>query len=174
MLWWDKTLRPWATIRNVILLFLVCIALNLSLLTIARTFTGDRQLLDLQLLYSPADANRFLCEIGPSGRQRYLWMLLAIDLLFPAAYALFFSLLLLRVDRQQQRTFLLALPLAAAALDWCENFGIAALIFMLQSGRPSSIAWCTMVCTLAKWLALGLCIFAIPIGWRSDRIQRRP
>lgn len=158
---WDRALRPWATTTNLVFVGLICVALNVSLLVIASSFAAGHRLLDLQLLYTPLRANQFLSAIGEIGRQRYLLLLLTIDLIFPAAYALLLSLLLIRVDPQQQRNWLTWLPLAAAALDWAENFGLVSLLVTFQAGEPSDVAWFTMGCTLAKWMVVAMCLIAL-------------
>ena len=165
---WDITLRPWATTINIIFVGLVCVALNACLLLIAGSFTAG-PVLDLQLLYTPLEANQFLSVIGDVGRQRYLGLLLTIDLVFPAAYALLLSLLLIRVDPKQQRSRLLWLPLAAAALDWAENFGLVALLVTFHAEVPSNVALFTMGCTLAKWMIVTVSLIALLVGLLRTR-----
>lgn len=162
---WNDYLRPRATVRNLVLLGLCCLAVNVGLLGWGYLISPGQRLLDIQLLYSPWQANQYLGSIGAIGRQRYLWMLLTLDLAYPAGYAAWMSLALARVDHQRERSWLLAIPLAAAGFDWCENVSLAVLVSCYVEDAPSQIAWISASFTLLKWLAVGASAVAILIGY---------
>jgi hypothetical protein len=127
-----------------------------GLLAFARTFT-TQTLLDGRLAYDSAEAHRFLTEIEPLGQKRYLMIALGADLIFPICYVLWICLFMVWLDPEQKRTWLLLLPLTAGLCDWCENIGIARMIYTMPVEIPSWLASITVNCTRLKWGLLGLC-----------------
>lgn len=162
---WDEYLRPRATVRHLLLLGVCCLAVNAGLLWWSETISSNQRLLDVQFLYSPLQANQYLDLIGAAGRQRYLWLLLSIDLLYPVLYAVWLSLVLILVDKTRERSFLLAIPLTAAFFDWCENVSLAMLIGCFVKDEPVELARFSAIFTLLKWAAVGLCGVAVVAGY---------
>src|SRR5262249_5408937 len=104
-----------------------------------RRIAGGLQPFDLRPFgYSVEEARALLFALSQIGRDYYANVQLAIDNAFPATYALSRGLLLLWLtlpgrtsDRPipwGPRLTLLALPTVAAAFDYLENDGIAAML----------------------------------------------
>jgi hypothetical protein len=152
----DSWLRPWATGPIIIGLAIFCGLYMLGQLAFARTFTTE-MLLDGRIAYNSAEAHEFLLKIKPVGQQRYLLIALGFDLVFPVCYALWICLLMVWLDPGQKRTWLLILPIAAGLCDWCENFGIARMIYTLPATIPDWLTTLTLTCTRVKWALLAVC-----------------
>lgn len=85
--------------------------------------------------YSPQYAIALLDAIGPEGRDAYLGLQLPLDFIYPALFALTYSLMLVWLfkkvfDGGAKWFFLALVPAAAGFFDYMENLGI---IIMLRS-----------------------------------------
>jgi hypothetical protein len=157
---WDSLIRSWFSAINLVMLVVVCAVLFGVMNGISSTFTGKERLPDLQIR-SPSKLNFYLAKIGERGRARYLLILLGFDLIFPICYALQMSLWLVWFDPLAKRTWLLLLPLFAAALDWCENITIASIVLRYQEGLADPFGWLAAAFTLAKWSVVAISLLAI-------------
>lgn len=119
-------------------------------------------LLDSRIWYTPDEAAALfdaLDRLDASARHVYAATGLTVDMAFPAAYGLFFAILLFHLFRQP---FYL-LPLALAAADALENVAIAALA-LAHTGSPSPLALPAAVFTLVKWLLCAATLAATAAG----------
>src|SRR6187200_3264374 len=77
--------------------------------------------------YTTEEAQELFDRLHEHGTLRtYAWTQVSLDLAYPAAYGLLFSLLLSRLYRPQQ-AWVLFFPAAGVATDLVENFSVAAL-----------------------------------------------
>ena len=112
---------------------------------------------------------------GALGRAFYSTVQCTLDVAYPLVYGLFLALLLSWLGRRAwppgsrlQRANLL--PLLAACFDLLENAGIVALL-NFHPGRLDALAWATTGFTMAKWLAVAVCLALVLWGalraWRG-------
>jgi hypothetical protein len=119
-------------------------------------YSGGIGPLDLRAGYTPAEAYAALAAYGEDGRLFYLVVELTLDIVYPLAYAVFFSLtiayclgLALPPGHALQRAALL--PWAGLLADYLENAGLAWLLLNYPN-RLDGLAAVTSVVTLVKWL----------------------
>ena len=111
---------------------------------------GGLELLDTRQWYTPEQAaNLFgaLEQLDSRARAVYAWTEVSIDMVFPVAYGLLFTLLLLRLFEGGRPFYLL--PIAGAATDIFENISIAVLA-STYDGAPTSWARVAAAFTLLK------------------------
>jgi hypothetical protein len=104
--------------------------------------------------YSPQYAKELLEAIGPEGRNAYLGLQLPLDFVYPALFALTYTLMLVwlfkkRFDSASKWFFIALVPAAAGFFDYMENLGI---ILMLRSypGLDPAIVAASSMCSLLK------------------------
>ena len=134
---------------------------------------GGLPLLGSRTRYTPADATALfeaLDRLDANARAVYAATGLTIDMVFPTAYGLLFTILLIRLFRAP---FFL-LPLATAAADVLENATVAVLA-LDYAGAPSPLAWLAAAFTLLKALFgyAALAAFA-GCGYAGGDGARRP
>jgi hypothetical protein len=120
--------------------------------------TNKTDLLDMTTFYSAEQAYEMVGQYGPDGRDYYNYIQI-VDFFFPAAYALFFALLITYL--LQWRNWLetpwrqLALiPLVAGLCDWLENAGI--FIMLRRYPAPFDIvAQMTNIFCVLKFALIG-------------------
>jgi hypothetical protein len=153
-------LRRWATRRNILLALALFLVFNAGLLPVAgarlEAYSGGIGPLDLRAGYTPAEAYAALAAYGEQGRLFYLIVELTLDVLYPLAYAVFFSLtiayclgLVLPAEHALQRAALL--PWAGLLADYLENAGLAWLLLNYPN-RLDGLAATTSLVTVVKWL----------------------
>lgn len=145
-------LAKWATGRNVLALLAVFLLFNFVVIP---AFYPKFPTLDTLPSYTPEEAYQHLESYGSQGRQDYLFVELSLDLIYPLATALFFSLLIIYSFRrgfpQHAWTRWLALiPLAELAVDYLEN---ACVVTMLLSypARMQAVAAASNAFTVMKF-----------------------
>jgi len=131
----------------------------------------------LQLAFSQEAFDAILDQWRADGVRYYQRSTLAIDYVFPVAYALLFSSLIALLGTRpggEPSTLDLAcfsVPLAAGMLDWLENtLHLVLLGGLLANGGP----WILLASTAAsiKWGLLGLS--GVLVGWHLVRkVMRR-
>ncbi len=120
--------------------------------------TGGAGILDTETYLEDEQAYDHLGRMGSEGRAKYLRFEL-VDLIYPLAYGIFFSLLL---SYLAERGFapgtpyrcLNLLPFGITAMDWVQNAGIMSMLFVFPSQNPAG-AGLYLIGTL------GLYVFAI-------------
>ena len=137
----------------------ICAVMNLFLLPSIEKTTEGIRCFDMNFGYDHATAARFLELLSPEGRNVYLTRQLPLDFLYPVAYCLFFSLLLVALTKK--RTPLIALPVALAGFDYTEN---VCILLMLRSTElsPSLVSFASAV-TMIKTVLLYAVILLILI-----------
>ena len=111
---------------------------------------GGLDLLDTKPWYTPEQAAalfRALDRLDSRARAVYAWTEVSLDMVFPVAYGLLFTLMLLRLFEDGRPFFLL--PIAAAATDVFENTSVA-LLASTYDGAPSSWTRVAAAFTLLK------------------------
>jgi hypothetical protein len=123
--------------------------------------------------YSYEYATELLEVIGPEGREKYLWLQLPIDFIYPGLFAVTYTLMLIWVFsmrfRAESKIFIMALvPATAGLFDYIENIGIAMMIKSypnLSSGLvqfTSTFSILKSIMTIASYILLtyGLLLLA--------------
>lgn len=134
---------------------------------------GGLALLDARGWYTPQEAAALfdaLDALDANARLVYAATGLTIDMAFPVAYGLLFSIVLLRLFRAP----LFVLPLALAVSDALENLTVAALA-LGHAGPASPAAWLAGGLTLVKTVLVFATLAATGAGaacWLRGRIGR--
>ena len=164
-----------ATGRGVLLLFLVVVVVDGVLIgwvapRIAAGSDGGRPL-DISLVYSADEAYERLAAFSDETRSFYLATELTLDMVFPAAYSVFFAALILFLLRRGGGTrgrLLALLPIATMCADFLENAAIATLLVRYPE-RLDGVASAAGILTLAKWVLVGVTVGAIVFAWAMGR-----
>ena len=124
--------------RKVLIFFLLASAIYLVMLTITiprvMSFSGGMKILDMMPTgYDAAYVNELFTKLGESGRQAYLFGQITFDLVYPALYGIGFCLVLAWLLNRMGKlggnlVYFCLLPIAAGVFDYCENFGIIAML----------------------------------------------
>lgn len=119
------------------------------------------RILDMQLLYGPAEAHQLFEALGTEGRRAYLMLHLMPDMVFPITYALVFAFtsawFLVRLLPLNHRLQWLSLtPLISGLADILENLAIV----VANVSYPTRMDWLIHVASLLTKIKFGL----MPIG----------
>ena len=145
-----------------------------------KSITGGIGILDMEFLYSPEQAYTHLAAMGEAGRAFELTHIIPLDLILPAVYALAYALVItwllhrwLPAESGWHR--LNVVPLIGGICDYCENFGIIAMLLAWPAQLPD-IARFTMVAGSCKFAASALAftiIFGALLGWAVSAAKAR-
>ncbi|WP_438445070.1 hypothetical protein [Gorillibacterium sp. sgz5001074] len=162
-----RTLYKWATLRTVLPLLALTAALMIVVNTVHLPITVPRirevspgaELLDMHIFYTKSETYSLLDGLLPEGRRIYIGMLVGFDFIFPAVYAVTFSLIITMLYRnvisvRPLTRGLVWLPLVAGLFDWSENGSI--LMILLHYPDVSVAAYAAGYLTLGKWISIGL------------------
>ena len=145
-----------------------------------KSITGGIGILDMEFLYSPQQAYAHLAAMGDAGRAFELTHIIPLDLILPAVYTLAYALTitwLLRqwLPRESRWHRLNVVPIIGGICDYCENFGIIAMIIAWPQ-ELYGVATFTMAAGFFKFAAAGLAfaiILGALIGWAATGIRKR-
>jgi hypothetical protein len=124
-------------------------------------------ILDVKFGYSPAFAHERIRALGEGGRQIYALTQLTLDIAYPIAYTLLFSLIVIRLYQPfSHKKWVHALrwvPFVAGGADVVENVNIAAMLmlFPIESGVLATIA---SVAGMVKWSFVALSMTMVGVG----------
>ena len=141
----------------------ICLVMNIVLIPQIESTTNGIRCFDMNFGYSFDTAKEFLSLLGEEGRQLYLGVQLPLDFVYPIAYCVFFSLLIVLLTKKT--SVLLLFPVTLAAFDYAENI---CSIVMLRSGELSRTtalvgSACTSLKTIlmyAVFLIIIICLIA--------------
>lgn len=181
----NKLLRKYSTGKSVLIWFVVCNLVYVLMLAytipMVRTFAGGMNLFDMMPTgYDLNYALELFNALGEEGRHAYLWVQLPVDMLYPALFALSYSLLLVwllqKIDKHQSRLFYLAyLPFIAAMADYLENLGIIVLLKQFPDITRSSVEMISHASvvksstTTVYFLVVLIVLLAILWNWLKKR-----
>ena len=124
--------------KNVLLLFVLTMAVYLLMLLVTiprvQSFAPDAPLFDLSPTgYTHSQALTLLHSLGHAGRDAYLFLQIPLDFVYPALFAICYSLMLIwvyskRVQPQSQLWYLAMLPALGGLFDYAENILIIRMI----------------------------------------------
>jgi hypothetical protein len=132
------------------------------------SLTGVAVFIDLHFFYSPERLFSIMTAYGAEGRSIYRTFLLTSDLVFPAFYALFLSLLLTWLLKHglaagSSWQTLNVLPLGGWLFDWLENICLAILLTFYPT-QPPGLAWWAVTMTMSKWIFAAAGLASVVIG----------
>ena len=146
-----------------LLALIVLSVILMGIVAPALTSITGMPVLDVRFGYSPEEANAFFGALGNGGMALYL-ILVGVDTLYPAVYALSASLALgmlhMRVCRDGRLSDIVLLPLLAAAFDYGENI----LLLSQALSYPTvidSVIEIASILTAAKWIVLTVVLVLI-------------
>lgn len=158
--------------RNVLLLFVVTMAVYLLMLTVTiprvQSYAPNTKLFDLSPTgYTHSQAMTLLESLGHEGRDTYLFPQLALDFVYPGLFAICFSLMLVwvyskRVRSQSKFLYLAMLPALGGLFDYVENILIIRMITTFPEVTKEMVSTASMFTLLkstfsmASFLLLGL------------------
>jgi len=124
--------------KKVLVFFLLSTAVYMIMLTVTipmvMSFSGGMKILDMMPTgYDAAYVNELFAKLGEPGRQAYLFGQIPFDLVYPSLYGIGFCLVLAWFLKKlgKLQGFLIyfcLLPVVAGFFDYCENFGIIAML----------------------------------------------
>jgi len=162
----NKYARPLTILLFFVLVILFEIVFTVFLGPRFLEITNETDLLDMTTFYSAEQAYEIIGQYGTEGRDYYNYIQI-VDFFFPAAYALFFALLITYL--LQRRNWLetpwcrLALiPLVAGLCDWLENTGIFIMLRRYPASFDIVAQMTNMVCIL-KFGLIGLSMLVVLI-----------
>lgn len=140
--------------------------------------TGGAGILDMAFTYTPVQAYVMLAALGDAGRAFYLTRIVPLDLVFPAAYTLFFAVaiswLLTRwLPAESPWMRLNVVPLVAGAADYCENIGVIAVL-LAYPAELYGVAAITAVFSPIKFTFIAvsvLLVLAAVAGWAVNSLR---
>ena len=128
---------------------------------------GDIKVLDERLWYTPKQAADFveaLRKHDASAPFMYATTELTLDVVFPIAYGLLFSILLFRLyEHRGFFSHLYLLALGAAVFDVLENIFVVLLV-VSYDGTPMRFAYVAATLTLVKWMLIVATMLAMFVG----------
>jgi hypothetical protein len=171
-----NTLARWATGRNIILLLVLFLLINL---VIVPAFYPKFQTLDTLSSYTPKEAYQYISSYGDQGRRAYVVIEMTLDLVYPFVSALLFSLAILYTFKRGFPTHvwshkLALIPFGVMLADYLEN---ACVVTMLISypHQLISVAAASNIFTVAKFVLSPFeLIFIVGLlGWLVQSLRRR-
>lgn len=145
-----------------------------------KSITGGTGILDMEFLYTPEQVYAHLAAMGEAGRAFALTHIVPLDLVLPAVYTLAYAFTItwllhrwLPVGSRWHR--LNVVPVIGGICDYCENFGIIAMIVAWPQ-ELHEVASFTMAAGFFKFASTGLAfaiIFGALIGWAVTGIRKR-
>jgi len=123
--------------RKVLIFFGLSTAVYLIMLLVTipyvMSFSGGMKILDMMPTgYNAEYVNELFLKLGESGRQAYLYNQIPLDLVYPALYGIGFCLVLAwflnKMGKLGSNWIYCLLPVFAGVFDYCENFGIIAML----------------------------------------------
>lgn len=165
-------LRGWAKGWLVFILFLLDSLFMGFILPIARTLikggAGGPGALDLRFFTPPAKAFEMIAAYGEYNRVFYRNFELTVDILYPMAYTLFFSLLITWLFQKSfasnsQMQNLNVMPFGIWLFDLLENLGIVTMLSVYPA-TPAIAAWLTTIFSMIKWIFAGASMILIAAG----------
>lgn len=149
---------------------------TLAIVAVVQALPVGGELLDEKAGYTHEEAVAAMEGYGERGRRTYAWSAATLDTLLPLVYASFLAGAVYRL-RPAERFWALAwLPLAAAALDLCENVQIIVMLTGypdVSAGQVASASLCTMLKSYALLLSLALTV-VLAIAALVRRGRRAP
>ena len=145
--------------KKVLFFFLLSTLVYVIMLAITiprvMSFSGGMKILDMMPTgYDAAYVNELFSKLGESGRQAYLYNQIPLDLVYPALYGIGFCLLLAWFLKKLGKLngfllYLCLLPVIAGFFDYCENFGIIAMLLKFPE-LPANLVAVTNVFSILK------------------------
>ncbi|HSO87806.1 MAG TPA: hypothetical protein VLQ91_14710 [Draconibacterium sp.] len=124
--------------KKVLIFFILSTTIYLIMLlfTIPRvmSYSGGMKILDMMPTgYDAAYVNELFAKLGEPGRHAYLFGQIPFDMVYPALYGIGFCLVLAWFLKKLGRLhgfliYFCLLPIIAGFFDYCENFGIIAMM----------------------------------------------
>lgn len=142
--------------------------------------TGGATILDMAFTYTPVQAYAMLAALGDAGRAFYLTRIVPLDLVFPAAYTLFYAvaitwLLSCWLPEGSPWMRLNVVPLVAGIADYCENIGVIALLLSYPAELYGVAAFTGVMSPIKYTFIAGsvLIILGALAGWAVSRLRGR-
>ncbi len=110
----------------------IMVVMNALLIPKIESTTDGIRCFDMNFGYNYNTAKQFLSLLSDSGRNLYLHAQLPLDFIYPLAYLIFFSFLIIRLVKKVNA--LIVFPIVLAVFDYCENI---CSIMMLSSASLS-------------------------------------
>lgn len=147
----------------------LCLFATMTLWSFPRIemLAGGLAAFDLRITgYSEADTRAFLAALSDDGYVFYLTVQQRLDVFFPAFLAASFMLASTLLFRIQFARIMYVVILLGLASDYLENRTVATLLRMPDAVDPVMIEAASM-CTVAKFLSLGMVLVILAIGVAS-------
>ena len=144
-------------IISAVITAVICLVMNLVLIPGIEASTNGIRCFDMNFGYSVETARQFLSLLSADGKSTYLNMQLPLDFVYPAAYCLFFSLMIIRLCKKV--SVLCIVPLLLTVFDYLENISV---LIILKSAEPSqTLIQCASIFTCVKTVLMYLAFLII-------------
>jgi hypothetical protein len=145
--------------KKVLIFFLLSTVVYVVMLAITiprvMSFSGGMKILDMMPTgYDVAYVNELFTKLGEPGREAYLFGQIPFDLVYPALYGIGFCLVLAWLLKKLGKLngfliYFCLLPVFAGFFDYCENFGIIAMLLKFPE-LPANLVAVTNVFSILK------------------------
>lgn len=144
-----------ATIKNIILFFVLSLLMNL----LFAKFHGVLEfgVPDTHLHYTAKYFYALMEKYTQKEIGIYIRGILLLDFIYPILYSLFLALFIFRLSH---KTHLILLPFGILIFDYLENLSVLTLIILMPS-RYMNLATFAGYFTLAKWILASLCLIIV-------------
>lgn len=126
---------------------------------------------DTSLFYSPSAFYQMLFDYGDDGRRFYILIRWTFDLIYPLVYGLFLMVVLVRINKEHFKNYLILFPLLGVVFDYLENT-FATLLMGLYPSQFSSLVYILEIMSILKWLFIGLSMYLIVFKFVSKVYSR--
>jgi hypothetical protein len=136
---------------------------NLGFAWRSAKFGSEKKLLDARFWYSQTEAQEFLNDLEPGGRNLYAATELTLDILYPLVYTATLGVLMLWLYPENVAKKLLVLPMMGGGFDLPENIQLAFLALTFD-GSESVVAVTAALCTATKFVFLAASVAVVVVG----------
>ncbi|WP_298003692.1 MULTISPECIES: hypothetical protein [Anaerolinea] len=128
----------------------------------SRSLSPEVQMLDVQIGYTPRQAQEKIAHLGETGRQWYRVITWTADLIYPVLYSSFFALLLAYLLKSQTTgnrylSLVPLIPFVMAVMDYGENISITVALGI--SNPPLSVLQIAAAFSALKWAGAVVVLF---------------
>lgn len=162
----SKAIKPLLIISGALTL-IICGVMNFCLIPLIESTTRGIKIFDMNAFgYTFEEAKTFISLLSERGMHTYLNIQLPLDFCYPIAYAVFFSLALIKLS---EKKVLLAFPVLLMVSDYTENIFTEIMLRTDFSAQTASFASAvTTIKTVLMYITI-LLVLVFFIRWLVKR-----
>ncbi len=144
----------------ILLLFILILIINLFLFPICYKTSPENMSLDSRFSYSVEKAYNLLDQYAEKERASYFTGILAIDLIYPFIYCLFFCVIIFKLTGNTSAALLAFVIMPA---DYLENTGILIILDFYPQQIPFVVKTASLFTSL-KWILLAAAVIFVLVS----------